>query len=581
MNALSPIDEVRAIRIGRDAGQEAWIHHFLIENNLEHQLSPALVASPQQLRFMVALGEDQVYFPCSDTLFRQFYRGKLSSGLKAQYADAWNFIETAVEGAKLSAPGRQRILQLCRYRFELYVASRMILPSRLVKRLVGIVLAQTGEPDPFREKKQQSNAKMAAILADPRFRAALCAAPDMSGQESIAGLRWILDFAELQRLFRVATHRDLWQGRVTPEALEAELSLHCADCDCLHAIFGPEDAPRKKILYLPDVAGGFMADLLIIRALLRQGHQVILALKDAFYFNTPVIWDMEIDPALKDRAEGMFFLHNDAVSKNTLLQHLREHRLVVISDGTAEQLNLYRVSVTFARAWKECDLIIAKGRRNRQVLLDSSHEFTRDVLSFWREENGPFHMRCKPRAADARKFTEHDLNARADAIIARMRQARHEGKSVMFYSAVIGSIPGQTKTAIELVTAFVRHLRERMENTFIINPAEHFEEGLDGDDLMFMWERVQRSGWLDVWRFQTVDDIETSFGLLGRKVPSVWLGKDATFSTGCTKEMHIAFDVQKMHPELQIIGPAPEKFFRRRDYGVGKYYDARITPADF
>ena len=577
MNELPSFTGVKDIHMGHNARQEAWMHHFLIENNLDYQLSPALVASPQQLRFMVALADDQVYVPCSDELFKQFYQDDLSPDLQAQYADAWQFIETAVQGAKVSHAERQRILQLCRYRFELYVASRMILPSRLVKRLVGIVLSATGEPDPFRKKKQQSNAKMAAILADPRYQTALRACPDITNLKSISDLRWAADYAELQRLFRVATHRDLWQGRVSPEALANDLHTPCADYESLHTLLGPEKMPRKKILYLPDVAGGFMADLLIVKSLLRQGHQVVLALKGGFYFNTPVLWDLETDPALKAETEGLFVLHDDSVSKNALLQHLREQRLVIIGDGTAELLNLYRASVTFARAWKECDLVIAKGRRNSQVLLGTSHEFTRDILCFWRDENGPFHMRCKQKPAWVHKFTEKDLTARADAIIANMRRALGEGKSVMFYSAIIGSVPGQTKTAIELVTVFVRHLRERMENTFIINPAEHFEEGLDGDDLMFMWERVQRSGYLDVWRFQTVDDIETSFSLLGRKVPSIWLGKDATFSTGCTKEMHIAVDVQRLHPEMQIIGPSAEKFFRRHSYGVGKYFDVRIT----
>ena len=65
--------------------------------------------------------------------------------------------------------------------------------------------------------------------------------------------------------------------------------------------------------------------------------------------------------------------------------------------------------------------------------------------------------------------------------------------------------------------------------------------------------------------------------MMGRKVPSPWLGKDSTYSTGCTKEMYIALDVQKKHPELQIIGPSPKQFFRRREYGVGKYFDERIA----
>ena len=114
------------------------------------------------------------------------------------------------------------------------------------------------------------------------------------------------------------------------------------------------------------------------------------------------------------------------------------------------------------------------------------------------------------------------------------------------------------------------------DNILIINPAEHFIEGMDGDDLMYMWERVQRSGFIDVWRFQTVEDIEESFAILGRKVPPQWSGKDSTYSTGCTKEMRIALDVQSKNREMQLIGPEPRLFFRRGEYGVGKYFDASI-----
>jgi hypothetical protein len=40
--------------------------------------------------------------------------------------------------------------------------------------------------------------------------------------------------------------------------------------------------------------------------------------------------------------------------------------------------------------------------------------------------------------------------------------------------------------------------------------------------------------------------------------------------------MHIALSMQARQPEMQIIGPDPEKFFRRREYGVGKFCDAGI-----
>jgi hypothetical protein len=64
---------------------------------------------------------------------------------------------------------------------------------------------------------------------------------------------------------------------------------------------------------------------------------------------------------------------------------------------------------------------------------------------------------------------------------------------------------------------------------------------------------------------------------MGSRVPPEWVGKDATFSTGCTKEMAIATEVQQKHPEMQIIGPAKEKFMRRKEYGLGKMYDERLS----
>jgi len=91
-----------------------------------------------------------------------------------------------------------------------------------------------------------------------------------------------------------------------------------------------------------------------------------------------------------------------------------------------------------------------------------------------------------------------------------------------------------------------------------------------------MWEIVQRSGLIDIWRFQTYDDILKAFQIMEIKVPPEWVGKDATFSTGCTKEMKIATEVQRERPEMQIIGPSQEKFLRRQEYGIGKMYDRRL-----
>ena len=126
------------------------------------------------------------------------------------------------------------------------------------------------------------------------------------------------------------------------------------------------------------------------------------------------------------------------------------------------------------------------------------------------------------------------------------------------------------------MSVFIEHLKEQTSQVFIINPSEYYEPGMDADDLMYMWEIVQRSGFIDTWRFQTYNDIVEAFRLMETRVPPEWVGKDATYSTGCTKEMAIAMEVQEKYPEMQIIGPTKERFMRRKDYGVGKMYDQRL-----
>ena len=90
--------------------------------------------------------------------------------------------------------------------------------------------------------------------------------------------------------------------------------------------------------------------------------------------------DVEEDPVLREELKQDYIVRDAQLSKNQLLRHLREHRLLVISDGTRERLNLYRVSISFSRAWKEADLILAKGWRSADMLLGTSCEFTRDIL---------------------------------------------------------------------------------------------------------------------------------------------------------------------------------------------------------
>ncbi|MDL2266942.1 hypothetical protein LJC46_03020 [Desulfovibrio sp. OttesenSCG-928-G15] len=576
--ALPQIRRVSDIRMSSNTALEAWLYHFLTENNIEYLLNPSIVASPEQIRFMVALEDDQVYLPCDDELFFLIYHGK-GAELSEEYLKIWRFVTQLVQSYDMTEEASSRVLALCHYRFNLFFAERMILPSRMAKRLLTIVLTQCGDPATFTVTKKLRNLRAFALLQDAAFMEIVQQCPPLDEScNSIPELRWKLYLTEMERLLRASTLPNLWlEESPSLDVVKKEMTSEDANLACLEEAFKQEGTARKKVLYIPDIAGGFVFDLAFVRSLQRQGHQVVLCLKDTFYFDTMTVDDLDDDAgSLKSMVHGLFITREDSLTKNELLRLVRENQCLVISDGLSEQLNLYRTSVTFSRAWKECDIVIAKGRRNKQLILDTSHKFTRDIICSWRDPDGTFRLELKPKAEWIRQFPEHEILSYARNIVASMREAREQGKTVMFYSAIIGSIPGQTRTALKVVNAFVSYLRSRLDNTFIINPAEHFVKGMDGDDLMFMWEFVQRSGLLDVWRFQTVEDIEKSFSLLKRKVPSTWSGKDSTFSTGCTKEMRIALDVQASHPELQIIGPSAERFFRRRDYGVGKYFDATL-----
>lgn len=581
MPKLPEISSISTIRTGQDPYLDAWFLHFMIENNIEHLVNPKVNASAEQLRFMVDLGENQVFAPCTDWMFDNLLESRMTRELRKEYLETWKRVVILIHAFSGEPFVRKKILSLCKHIFKKALHSPFMIPSRLLKRMLDIFLSQNALQDPYVSRKKDYNRRALEFMNSPVFFRFISSCPDTTmGCERIQDLRWELDLLELRRFFCMSTWSDIWeQEDFNPDSglAEKELNRQWEGFDSvMTGLFGPDNLYSYKILYLPNSAGGIMFDLKIIRALIRLGHKVVLAMKEGFYYEYPTFWDADSDPVLASILRDARFVQHSQISKKDFLKKQRENRLLVISDGTRERMNLYRTSITFARAWKESDLIIAKGNGNFRRFINNSFLYTRDILAFFRDSNGEVHFRFKKKSAGVRKFIETEILEKSEKIKKGMQNARFKGQRVLFYSAIIGSIPGQTKIAIQVINHFVSYMRERMDQTYIVNPAEHFEPGMDGDDLMYMWEMVQRSGLIDVWRFQSVRDIEKSFEIMGKKVPPIWAGKDATFSTGCTKEMHIALEVQKKYPEMQIIGPSPEKFFRRREYGVGKFFDANI-----
>ena len=580
MTTFRDYRSVLDIHRGEDPTLDALLLHFMTENGLEYTIDPLKNASPEQVRFMVACKREMFYAPCSDWMLLELLQSRMSPELLAMYREQW---KSLVRLVRLTCPDpymKRKVLSLARHKFRMALDACITIPSRVMKRLITIFLSQTGIDDPHRVRKQEANKHAASIVQSQEWDRFVNHCPAaMHRCTRMDDLRFELDFLEMKRLICASTLRSYahWQDFFEGcGAVDAEVERNAGGFDHLHALLQPETPGPLKVLFLPDNSGGMVFDVELIRAMLRRGHRVILALKEGFYFDAPTFWDMEHDPVLSECFRDARLVQDVRLTKNQLLREIRENQFVIISDGTRERFNPYRFSVTMARAWKEADLVLVKGEENYRRTILTSHSFTRDVFSYFRDESGALRLNFKPKAAWSRKFREPDILAKAEEIIGDMRRASAAGNTVMFYSGIIGSIPGQVDMAIKVMNTFIQHLRSRLDGIFIINPAEHFEEGMDADDLMYMWEKVQRSGYIDIWRFQSVQDIERSFELMNRKVPPVWAGKDSTYSTGCTKEMNIALDVQRHQRELQIIGPSAEKFFRRREYGVGKFCDVAI-----
>ncbi|MBQ7739069.1 MAG: hypothetical protein IJT59_05405 [Desulfovibrionaceae bacterium] len=572
------VDSVAKIRLGVDSQFDAWLYSMLMDNNLDYNLNPHLVASHEQLAFIVHLEENQIYLPCSDKTFF-LLDNKSNPDLRRQYNRAWRIVVRLIRQSIDDATLRRRLLKFCSYRYRQYTSHQTLLPSRLVKRMTDLFLKHAFNPheDPWGTRKHLAVQKHVDLINSPEIKEALDHIDPAILSQSMADIRQKLNQLEMIRLFCCTLMARVWEDN-PPSHSEVTKVLGEAESMAQEMLTALDKGGQKQltILYLCDADGSPFFDLMAIKALMRMGHRVIYAVKDGFFFYAPTINDLTNDPILEDLAKSGKIIPEKNLSKNELLKELHAHKLLIINDGTRERLNLYRVSTTFARAWKEADLILARGWRASDILLGTSHEFTRDIICFWHDTQG-FHLTRRPHAKQAKKFSEEDLRAHADKIIKTMRDAHKEQRTVIFYSCIIGSIPGQTKMAITLANTLVNDLRQRLDSVLVINPAEHFIEGMDGDDLMYIWERVQRSGQIDIWRFQTTQDIELSFSLLGKKIPPIWSGKDATYSTGCTKEMQIALDVQKKNREMQIIGPDPKLFVRRGEYGVGQYFDAEIS----
>ncbi|MBU1713054.1 MAG: hypothetical protein KKD47_08125 [Proteobacteria bacterium] len=586
-----PSDEIIPYIEGKNPEKDAWYTAFFIENHLDHNSYPDQVATPEQVRFMVYTEEDERFYPCSDKMFISIINRNNPDFIQEKYNVVLERILKVIDEQIEDPNGNNFLKSLIKIKFMHETRDHIMLPSRLEKRLLRIFINHSHIPDPYLCEKVSRNMRTGTSLKSEAFKKALNQIDTSYLSEppdTISDIRKLADYLELKRLFALSVETSLWTsaksaGYDKADFLEifkrnftgngVELLF---DSLCVRENDKKQEA-RRKILWLMDEAGEVMVDIAIIKNLVKLGHRIIVVFKEGPLFTKVDFFDAMEDESIKGELKGTFFIKDRYLGKNELIKIIRsDNEILAISDGIHENVNLLLSSTTFARFFKEVDFVISRGHDQKRRFFDTHFQFTQDIYNVSAGENDSVIISYKPKHPSVIKFSYEDLEKKAMTIIGRIDEAKKKGMTVIFYSGIIGSIPGKIHIAKKIMSVFIQHLKEQLSMTFMINPSEYYEPGMDADDLMYMWEIVQRSGFIDIWRFQTYDDIVDSFRLMGKKIPPEWVGKDATFSTGCTKEMKIACEVLEKHPEMQIIGPSREKFMRRNEYGVGKMYDRRL-----
>ncbi len=575
-------------KIETDPEMSARLTAFFIENHLDYYVFPEHVASPEQIRFMVYLEDDEKFYPCSDRMFDMIMKQEKNSVVKAAYDKVLRKILKLIDNQIEDEKEKAYTTALIKMKYIHETRDEIMIPSRLEKRLLKIYIDRTRIEDPcLNEKKEQSRRVLTALQSDSLNKAVnfLDDASSLSYFHDIETLKERIDFLKLQRLISLSVEHELWETDCLSgfgfsdyinlfnrpitgngyEQLKQCLSIR-------------EAKEAKKILWIANEAGEILFDLTVIKYLARMGHKVIVAAKENPFFKKITVKDIEEGSIAGAELKDYPIIKERYLTKNSLATLLKGNQnIIVVSEGTQETTNLLMVSTTFARIFREVDCVITKGQKQYRRFFATHFRFTQDIFNFSKGEDNTVCIHHKPKHPNAIRFSTDELEKRADTIIRQMKDARKNGMTVIFYSGIIGSIPGKIDMARKIMSVYTELLEKQYLKTFIINPSKYFMSGMDADDLMYMWEIVQRSGLIDIWHFQTSSDIIQAFRTMQTKVPPEWVGKDATFSTGCTKEMEIAIKAQKAHPEMQIIGPSKEKFLRRKDYGVGKMYDKCLT----
>ena len=490
---------------------DAWFASFFIENHLDYFSNPEQAATEEQVRFMVYTEPNERYYPCSDKMFAAIITRKNSAHIQKTYNQVLQRLLALIDRQIEDSWEKTYLESLIFNKYQHETRDEIMIPSRLEKRLMRIYLNRTHIEDPYMIEKTQRNANAQSLLDAPALRQALNHVNEealKNPPQTLDDIKSQIASLEFQRLLCLASTPELWEDKGGMNRnVQDYLSIFDKPFsgDGLKPLlaflgFGRQYPPkRRKILWLADEAGEIVVDLAVIRHLVAHGSKVIIAFKKGPLYTKTDILDITSDEVLCKAIGQAVVVDDPSLSKNDLVRTLRgDTPILVLSDGTSENLNLILVSTTFARIFKEVDAVISRGIDQRRRFFETRFQFTQDIFSIAPDKNGSVSILYKPRHPKVIKFSHQDLELKARKIIDQMKNAKDEGMTVIFYSGIIGSIPGKIAMAKKIMSLFVDHLKMQSSLTFIINPSQYYEPGMDADDLMFMWEIVQRSGMIDI-----------------------------------------------------------------------------------
>ncbi|NQT09793.1 MAG: hypothetical protein HQ573_01305, partial [Desulfobacteraceae bacterium] len=368
---------------------DAWFTAFFIENHLDYYTYPDHVSTPEQIRFIVFTEEDERYYPCSDRMFEAIMNRNQSEFLQKKYHEILRKILKLIDSQIENKDEKAYLESLIKIKYQHETRDEIMIPSRLEKRLFRIFLNRTQIEDPYICEKALRNSRAnKALSSDALINAMNHGDIDdlKNSLSTLSSIKKILHYLELKRLLSLSVEHSLWKSDKAAGYTQNDYlgffnrRFSGNGVEPLFDFWGAQDKEKslsKKILWLADEAGEIMVDFAIINYLSNLGHKIIIALKDGPLFTKIDYYDAVEDEMLSGKLKGASFISEKNLGKNELANMLRSDKnIIVVSDGTRENLNFLLASTTFARIFKEVDCVISRGEDQRRRFFDAHFQFT-------------------------------------------------------------------------------------------------------------------------------------------------------------------------------------------------------------